>query len=60
MTVSTFYDYIVADTYFDLLNGLDEIGLTLERDAAIETHERARADSLPWLDAPTKNRREHA
>ena len=43
-----------------LLNGLDEIGLTLERDAAIETHERARANSLPWLDAPTRNRREHA
>ncbi len=43
-----------------LLNGLDEIGLTLERDAAIETHERVRADSLPWLDTPTRNRREHA
>ena len=43
-----------------LLNGLDEIGLTLERDAAIETHERERADSLSWLDAPTRNRREHA
>ena len=43
-----------------LLNGLDEIGLTLERDAAIETHERARMDSLPWLDAPTQNRRKHA
>lgn len=43
-----------------LLNGLDEIGLTLERDAAIETYEKARATSLPWLDAPTRNRREHA
>ena len=43
-----------------LLNGLDEIGLTLERDAAIGTHEKARAASLPWLDAPTHKRREHA
>ena len=43
-----------------LLNGLDEIGLTLERDDAIETHERDRAASLPWLDAPVRKRREHA
>jgi len=43
-----------------LLNGLDEIGLTLERDAAIENHENQRAAGLPWLDAPSKNRREHA
>ena len=43
-----------------LLNGLDEIGLTLERDAAIGTHEKTRAASLPWLDAPTNKRREHA
>jgi 3-isopropylmalate/(R)-2-methylmalate dehydratase small subunit len=43
-----------------LLNGLDEIGLTLERDAAIENHEKQRAAGLPWLDAPSKNRREHA
>ena len=43
-----------------LLNGLDEIGLTLERDAAIGTHEKARAASLPWLDSPTHKRREHA
>ena len=43
-----------------LLNGLDEIGLTLERDEAIDTHERVRARSLPWLDAPTRKRREHA
>ncbi|MXO47904.1 3-isopropylmalate dehydratase small subunit [Erythrobacter vulgaris] len=43
-----------------LLNGLDEIGLTLERDAAIENHEKQRAVGLPWLDAPSKNRREHA
>ncbi|MBX7526103.1 3-isopropylmalate dehydratase small subunit [Qipengyuania vesicularis] len=43
-----------------LLNGLDEIGLTLERNAAIDTHEQQRAAGLPWLDAPTKHRREHA
>lgn len=43
-----------------LLNGLDEIGLTLERDAAIESHEKQRAAGLPWLDAPTRHRREHA
>ena len=43
-----------------LLNGLDEIGLTLERDAAIGAHEKDRAASLPWLDAPTNKRREHA
>lgn len=43
-----------------LLNGLDEIGLTLERDDVIETHERDRAASLPWLDAPVNKRREHA
>lgn len=43
-----------------LLNGLDEIGLTLERDAAIEAHEKQRAAGLPWLDAPTRQRREPA
>ena len=43
-----------------LLNGLDEIGLTLARDAAIENHEKQRTAGLPWLDAPSKNRREHA
>lgn len=43
-----------------LLNGLDEIGLTLERDETIETHEKQRADGLPWLDAPQNNRREPA
>ena len=43
-----------------LLNGLDEIGLTLERDETIETHEKQRAGSLPWLDAPKKHRREPA
>ena len=43
-----------------LMGGLDEIGLTLERDAAIETHERARATALPSLGAPQKHRREPA
>ena len=37
-----------------LLEGLDEIGLTLERGAAIETHEQQRAQALPWLDAPQR------
>ncbi|MBX7532370.1 3-isopropylmalate dehydratase small subunit [Qipengyuania sp. 1XM1-15A] len=43
-----------------LLNGLDEIGLTLERDASIAKYEETRAASLPWLDAPHKKRREPA
>ena len=43
-----------------LINGLDEIGLTLERDEIIAKHEKQRAGSLPWLDAPTKHRREPA
>jgi 3-isopropylmalate/(R)-2-methylmalate dehydratase small subunit len=37
-----------------LLEGLDEIGLTLERGAEIETHEQQRAQALPWLDAPQR------
>ncbi len=37
-----------------LTEGLDEIGLTLARDAAIESHEKSRAASLPWLDAPQR------
>ncbi len=43
-----------------LLEGLDEIGLTLKRDEAITTHEKQRAGSLPWLDAPQHNRRDAA
>ena len=43
-----------------LLEGLDEIGLTLERDAAIADHERHRASAIPFVDAPRKNRRENA
>lgn len=32
-----------------LLNGLDEIGLTLERDGAIADYESKRAGQMPWL-----------
>ncbi len=32
-----------------LLNGLDDIGLTLEKSASIETFEKARAEDRPWL-----------
>lgn len=32
-----------------LLNGLDEIGLTLERDGAIAEYEGKRAGQMPWL-----------
>ena len=32
-----------------LLNGLDNIGLTLEKDKAIGTYETATAASRPWL-----------
>lgn len=35
-----------------LLEGLDEIGMTLARDAAISSYETSRAASLPWLDNP--------
>ena len=38
-----------------LSHGLDEIGMTLARDAAISTCERSRAASLPWLDNPREN-----
>jgi len=43
-----------------MLEGLDEIGLTLKRDEAIEAHEKTRAGSLPWLDAPQSYRRDAA
>ena len=33
-----------------LLEGLDEIGLTLASESAITHHEQARARTLPWLD----------
>ena len=32
-----------------LLNGLDDIGLTLEKAAAIDTYEARAADNRPWL-----------
>lgn len=32
-----------------LLNGLDEVGLTLARDAAIGTYEQQAATAMPWL-----------
>jgi len=32
-----------------LLNGLDDIGLTLEKSAAIESYEKRSAGSRPWL-----------
>jgi len=32
-----------------LLNGLDEVGLTLARDAAISSYETMARDQLPWL-----------
>ena len=32
-----------------LLNGLDDIGLTLEKSASIEAFEKARAGDRPWL-----------
>ena len=35
-----------------LLEGLDEVGLTLARDAAITTYEHRAAQDLPWLAAP--------
>lgn len=36
-----------------LLNGLDEVGLTLARDAAISTYEQEHRAQLPWLAAGT-------
>ncbi|MGB3739529.1 MAG: 3-isopropylmalate dehydratase small subunit [Pontixanthobacter sp.] len=38
-----------------LMNGLDEIGLTLERDAAIENYETFHTGQLPWLAHITEN-----
>lgn len=38
-----------------LLEGLDEIGMTLARDAAISNYETSRAAALPWLDNPREN-----
>ena len=36
-----------------LSEGLDEVGLTLERDSAISRFERHRANSMPWLQSST-------
>ena len=36
-----------------LLDGLDEVGLTLQRDAAIAAYETRQAATLPWLAHPT-------
>lgn len=33
-----------------LLNGLDDIGLTLQRESAIQTFETRRSETWPWLD----------
>ena len=41
-----------------LLEGLDEIGLTLGSESAITKHEQIRQGALPWLDKP--NRRDEA
>ena len=37
-----------------LLEGLDEIGLTLGSESAITTHEHMRQGSMPWLDKPKR------
>ncbi|WP_427963589.1 3-isopropylmalate dehydratase small subunit [Altererythrobacter sp.] len=37
-----------------LMNGLDEIGLTLERGDAISNHEKSREEKLPWLTKGTE------
>ncbi len=37
-----------------LINGLDEVGLTLERDAAIADYEKGREAKLPWLTKGTE------
>jgi 3-isopropylmalate dehydratase len=33
-----------------LLNGLDDIGITLQKGAAIEAFEERRSSTWPWLD----------
>jgi 3-isopropylmalate/(R)-2-methylmalate dehydratase small subunit len=38
-----------------LLNGLDEIGLTLASETAIGQHETMREGTLPWLNNPKKS-----
>ena len=36
-----------------LMEGLDEVGLTLKRDAAIAEYENRQARDMPWLAHPT-------
>ena len=43
-----------------LIEGLDEIGLTLASGDAITGHETMRSQALPWLDNPEKSEREAA
>ncbi len=38
-----------------LLNGLDEVGLTLERDTAIAAYEARMTKHMPWLATATEN-----
>ncbi|AKM07657.1 3-isopropylmalate dehydratase small subunit [Pelagerythrobacter marensis] len=38
-----------------LLEGLDEVGLTLERGDAIATYEKRQAHEMPWLAEPREN-----
>ena len=37
-----------------LLEGLDEVGMTLQQDAAIETYEQRQAATMPWLSQGTE------
>ena len=39
-----------------LLEGLDEIGLTLARDAAIAMYEQRRGQEMPWIERGTEVR----
>ena len=41
-----------------LMEGLDEIGLTLAREAAIGEYEQRRAAQMPWLATPTRKHKE--
>jgi 3-isopropylmalate dehydratase len=35
------------------MNGLDKIGLTMEKDEKIATFEKGRSANFPWLDGAT-------
>jgi len=43
-----------------LINGLDEVGLTMERDTAIEKYEKSLSQALPWLTKGTQLAGENA